>query len=67
MSPTSHPPSSGPHRAPSQRLAAASRELREHSRMLREYSRWLRAEAVDIRNLSAAAPQRHPAGNSNPR
>jgi len=57
---TGHPLSTVPNRAPG--LAAASRNLREQSRMLREYSRGLRAEAMEVRKLSTAAPERNPAG-----
>ena len=59
---TGHPPSTVPNGAPGHRLAAASRNLREHSRMLREYSRALRAQAMEVRKLSTAAPERNPAG-----
>jgi hypothetical protein len=62
---TGHPPPTVPNRAPGHRLAAASRNRREHSRMLREYSRGLRAEAMEVRKLSTAAPERNPAGARN--
>ena len=59
---TGHPPSTVPNRASGHRFAAASRNLREHSRMLREYSRGLQAEAMEVRKLGTAAPERNPAG-----
>ena len=62
---TGHPPSTVPTRAPGHRLTSASRDLREHSRRLREYSRGLRAQAIEVRKLTIAAPERDPAGDGN--